>query len=176
MRLLLRSLLIATLCLSGLAQAQDTAVYFAPDPGTAKVEITNHGFALWNTVLSLSISVSSGHIDGEFFQDFIPNETKQEVMRPFALLLADGTVLPASGLKIVVPPRLAELAPHSGASRFSDRIAGVAVVAELEDVEGRLHIIWQFVLRDKKSQLRPSLPMSRFAKSGCWIGILLMRA
>jgi len=158
MRIALRS--FALIAITLLIAGYDTPVYFAPDPGTAKVEITNHGFALWNTALSVGVSVSQGRIEGTQFQNFRPNGTKQERMQPFSLLLTDGTVLPASVLTIVTPPKLAELAPDPQASRISDRIAGQAIVSELEDSARRLHITWTFILRDGSNYMRQEVAIS----------------
>ena len=141
-------------------RAQDTPVYFAPDPGRARTEITRHGFALWNNVLSIGVSVSNSRFDAVQFQNFCSTETTQQWMQPISLLITDGTVLPASGLTIVAPPKLVELTPTLQASRISDHFAGAAVETELEDSAKRLHIVWRFILRDGSNYVREEVVIS----------------
>ena len=69
-------------------------------------------------------------------------------MLPFALLLGDASVVPASAMKIVAAPKTVELTAEPGASRLAERIPGKAVVTELEDESGRLHVTWRVILRD----------------------------
>src|SRR6516162_3820203 len=109
MKLLLQSLLIAPMCLSGLAQAQDTPVYFAPDPGVAQAEVSQDGFALWNEAVSMSTLVANVRLNWLEFQNRLVSGTSPEPLIPFVLLLGDGSVLRASEMKMVVASRLVEL-------------------------------------------------------------------
>lgn len=154
MKLLFRSLLIATLCLPGLTQAQDTPVYFAPDPGATQADVREDGFALWNRAVSLSALVTNGHLDWLEFQNRLIRGTSPERLTPFVLLLGDGSVLRASEMKMAITPRQVELDAQEGASRLAERIPGKAVVTEFEDVQGRLHITWRVVLRDGSNYVR----------------------
>jgi hypothetical protein len=154
MKLLLQSLLIAPMCLSGLAQAQDTPVYFAPDPGVAQAEVSQDGFALWNEAVSMSTLVANVRLNWLEFQNRLVSGTSPEPLIPFVLLLGDGSVLRASEMKMVVASRLVELDAEEGASRLAERIPGKAVVTEFEDVQNRLHITWRVVLRDGSNYVR----------------------
>ena len=142
------------MCLSGLAPAQDRAVYFTPDPGVAQAEVRQDGFALWNRAVSMSTLVASGRLDGLEFQNRLVSGTSPEPLIPFVFLLGDGSVLRASEMKMVVAPRLVELDVQESASRLAKRIPGKAVVTEFEDVQARLHITWQVVLRDGSNYVR----------------------
>jgi hypothetical protein len=157
MRTALRILLLAgLLALSGL-RAQDTPVYFAPVPGVSKAEVRADGFVLWNAVVSLRASVSGDRVEGLEFQPLNFPNVSQERLQPFTLLLGDGTVLPASAMKFVAAPKLVELTAHPTASRLSEQIPGKAIIVELEDNTGNLHITWQVILRDGSNYVRQEI-------------------
>jgi hypothetical protein len=161
MHVFLRALvLVAITALPGRSFAEDTPVFFAPDPGVAKAEIQPHGFAMRNAVLSLRASFSARGVDTLEFQSLIPNGVPPQRILPFVLLLGDGSVLSQSALKIVVPARRLDLAPQPDSSRFSDRIAGKSVVTELEDSSRRLRIVWQLVLRDGSNYVRQKVTIA----------------
>ena len=73
---------------------------------------------------------------------------------PFVLLLGDGSVVSASGMKMVGPPEVVELDANPGAARLAERIPGKAVAVEFEDERGRLHVTWQVILRDGSNYVR----------------------
>jgi hypothetical protein len=76
-KLLVGLLLRGALCLAGASWAQDTPVYFAPDPGPAKAEIRANGFALWNGTLSIAALTSGGHVDEVQFQNLLGRGTSR---------------------------------------------------------------------------------------------------
>jgi len=139
---------------SAAACSQDTPVYFSPDPGVAQVEVRPDGFALWNAALSMSGRILGGHVEGLEFRDSMVNGTAQERMLPFVLLLGDGSVVPATGMKIAAAPKVLHLEAQAGASRLAERFSGKAVVVELEDDAGRLHVTWRVILRDGSNYVR----------------------
>jgi len=135
-------------------------VYVVPDPGPARGEIEADGFVLRNASVSLSASVSGGHVESLEFKDLIPNETAPQKMLPFVLLLGDGSVLSGSELKIITPPKLVDLTANTDASRLSERIRGKSVVTEFEDSGGRRHIAWQVILRNGSSYVRQEITIA----------------
>jgi len=153
-------LVMIALALAGCALALDTPVYFSPDPGVAKCKIRRDGFVLRNATVSLDASISGGQVDTLAFNNLIPNETTPQKMLPFVLLLGDGSVLSASKLKVVVPPKLVDLTAHSDASRLSERIPGKSVVTEFGDTGSRLHIVWQLILRDGSNYMRQEVAIA----------------
>src|SRR5271165_117368 len=139
---------------SAAAWSQDTPVYFSPDPGVAKVEMRPDGFVLWNATFSMSGRISDGQLEGLEFQDLMVNGTAHERMLPFVLLLGDGSVVPATGMKIAAAPKLVELETQPDASRLAERVPGKAVVIDLVDVAARLHVTWRVILRDGSNYVR----------------------
>src|SRR5450755_2692068 len=133
-------LAVVALLLSLGAWAQDTPVYFAPDPGVATGEVRPDGFALSNAAVSVNGRISGGHLESLAFQNRMVGGIEQVRLLPFALLLGDASVIPASGMKIVSAPKIVELAVQPDASRLAERVPGKAVVIELEDASGRLDV------------------------------------
>src|SRR5271169_3122913 len=119
MRMSFRSLLVmllAALCVAGVASAQDTPVYFSPDPGAAKGEVRLDGFTLSNAAVSMSGRIVGGHVERLDFQNRMVGGNQQVSMLPFALLLGDASVIPATGMKIVAAPKLVALDAQPDAS------------------------------------------------------------
>src|SRR5215467_7193971 len=116
MRNFLRAVTIAVL-LAGCVFAQDTPVYFAPDPGPAQADVRQDGFAIWNRAVGISVLVTSGRLAWLEFQDRIISGTPPERLTPFVLLLSDGSGLTASEMKMVLAPKQVELGAQEDASR-----------------------------------------------------------
>jgi hypothetical protein len=156
MHIALRSfaLVAIVLLLAGYVSAQDTAVYFAPDPGPAEGEVRQDGFALWNRAVGMSSVVTNGRLDWMEFQNRVMSGAAPERLTPFVLLLGDGSVLTASEMKMTVAPKLVELDAQEDASRFAERIPGKAAVTEFDDVQNRLHITWRVILRNGSNYVR----------------------
>ncbi|HVP55935.1 MAG TPA: enterotoxin [Candidatus Eisenbacteria bacterium] len=157
MKLRFRLLFTVALCLAGASQAQDTPVYFAPDAGAPRSEVTSNGFVLWNTVVSLSASISGHRVEELEFQALNFHNAAQERILPFTLLLGDGSVLTASDLKMVAPPKVIDLPVQADASRLAERIPGKAVVTEFEDTQGRVHVSWRVILRNGSNYVRQEI-------------------
>ncbi len=144
--------------------AEDTPVYFSPEPGAATVEVRPDGFVLRNSAVSLSGRVSDGHLETPAFLNRMVGGIQQVPMLPFTLLLRDGTVVSATQMKIVAPQRAIDLAASAEASRLAERVSGKSVVTELEDESGRLHVAWRVILRDGSNYVRQEVTLT--AKAG----------
>ncbi len=149
-----RLLLSLAMLFGSVLWAQDTPVYFEGDPGLARSGSGPGGFGLFNAALHLNVKVFGSHVTGLEFENLLARTSSLAAMLPFTLLLGDGSVLPASALKMLGEPRFTEVDPHPDASRLAERIAGRAAVVELEDEQGRLHVTWQLILRNGSNYLR----------------------
>ncbi len=72
----------------------------------------------------------------------------------FDLVLTNGDYISSSKFKIVGQVRTEALTANPGASRFSDRIAGQELVADLVSADGDLHVTWHAILRDGSRYIR----------------------
>ena len=86
MRILLRVFVAFGILLSFAIDvcAEDTPVYFSPDPGVAVAEVGPDGFVLRNGAVSLSTGVSGGRIARLDFQNRMVGGIQQISMLPFA--------------------------------------------------------------------------------------------
>src|ERR1022692_518645 len=133
-----RTLLLFALFLAVGLSAQDTPVYFAPDPGVAKVEVSPSGFSVSNFVLSMNWTIAGGGITALEFKDQLAHRTIPAQSIPFSLILGDGSVIPASAMKMAGAPRVVSLDAHPDAARLAERILGKSIAIEFEDERGRL--------------------------------------
>ena len=79
---------------------------------------------------------------------------------PFSIELNDAEVLRASDFTLRGEPRVEHFTPDPGASRFSDRLPGVAVHYALADPAGRFNADWAIILRQGSSYIRQQLTIS----------------
>ena len=142
------------------ALSQDAPVYFAPDPGVAKAEMRADRFRVRNAVVAMSASIESGHVAEMEIEDEMVKDASPERMLAFVLLLGDGSVVPAAEMKIIAVPKIVELAGQTGTPRLAEQVPGKAVVVEMEDHAGRLHITWRVILRDGSNYLRQEIEVT----------------
>ncbi|HZD32367.1 MAG TPA: enterotoxin [Candidatus Angelobacter sp.] len=140
--------------------AQDTPVFFAPDPGAAQADVRQDGFALRNAAVSLSARLADGKLESLAFQNRMVGGIQQVALLPLALLLGDGTVVTATGMKIGSAPKLVDLAALPDASRLSERLPGKSIVTELEDGSAHLHVTWRVILRDGSNYVRQEMEVT----------------
>ena len=83
-----------------------------------------------------------------------------EMDSPFAIFIQNRGVLTAADLAPEGAPSVERLKPAPGASRYADRLPGVAVHYLLADPRGEFHVDWALILREGSSYLRQSLTMT----------------
>jgi len=138
----------ALLAMTWLAHSAATS----PPPAQRKVVLSNG-------VLEAQWLVENGTLLGGTLKDLRSGTEIPLPAEPFALTLKGGTVLKASGLKLVGEPRTEPLAVVPGASRAAERIAGKALVAHMEDGEGHLAVTWWALLREGGAYLRQEVTL-----------------
>jgi hypothetical protein len=79
---------------------------------------------------------------------------------PFRIELRDVGVLPASGLVIQGLARVEQLQANPTASRYSERLPGIAVHVPLADPDGRFQVDWALVLREDSQYIRQALSIT----------------
>jgi len=147
-------------CCCVLLRAQNTPVYFSPAPGAAEAQVTTDKFSLSNNAISMSWHFSAGVVRGGDVRDGVSGSTIAAQASAFTLLLEDGRVIDSSGMKALSSPHVESLEPQPNAARLSDRVAGKAILLELEDTSGTLHIAWSAIVRDGSSYIRQQITLS----------------
>jgi hypothetical protein len=150
----LRQAAIVACLLAGGLWAQNTPVYFAPNPGSARADASPSGFTLSNAVLSASWKLSGEALRGSEFKDLLIGHIYPAQTLPFTILFSDGRVLTAAGMHMVAPPEVVALDPHPKAARMAERIAGTSVVTQFADQSQNLHVTWRVILRNGSNYVR----------------------
>jgi hypothetical protein len=142
-------------------------------PRTAIAQNTDHptvnvsgltGGKLANHEISAEWKVRDGHLAGLIVSDPAANGTSIELRGPFSLAMKDGTVFRAEDLALDGPASVEHFAPNPGASRYSERLPGIAVHYRLSDPSGLFHAQWSLVLREGSGYIRQSLTITAGVK------------
>jgi hypothetical protein len=146
------------LCLSANPLYAQTAAPEYTDQPTVAVNTVNGG-TLANRQIAADWQIHDGHLTGVVIGD-LNNKTALDLSGPFSLEMKDGRVLRAADLTIDGPARVEHLTPDPGASRYSERLAGIAVHYRLLDPLGLFHADWSLILRDGSQYIRQSLTIT----------------
>lgn len=92
----------------------------------------------------------------------------------FCIVLTDGTFIHASDFRLAGPVQTLPLPVKPGASRFSERLPGQQLVAELVSVDGNLRVTWRAVLRDGSRYVRQVLSFQAVQRAVPVNGILFL--
>ena len=122
------------------------------------------GGTLQNSRIQASWEIHDNHLASVIVRDkSVPESVSLSSLKlaePFTIELQRIGVLHATDLEISGPARVEKLTPNTTASRFSDRLPGVAVHYALKDHAGQLQADWALVLRQGSSYIRQILTIS----------------
>ena len=156
--------LVAAIGSPAWARAQGSPVYFAPDPGAARAEVTRDGFSVSNAAFSMTWTTTGRRARGLRFVNRLSEHARAAPPRSFVLLLADGRVIPADAMRMAGVPAILDLPAHADAPRLSDRLHGKAVAVVFEDEASGLRVAWTVVVRDGSNYLRQEIELSARAR------------
>jgi hypothetical protein len=125
----------------------------AQDSGKAVAAVNGNSYKLSNNTIEAVWTIRNNALDSLTITDK-EHKTTLSVADPFALLLKDGTIYKASGLKIDGEPQMLTLKPNPQASRYSDRLAGKQFNLPLISSDGNLRLTSSIVLRDGSHYIR----------------------
>jgi hypothetical protein len=155
------------------AQSQDLHDTGAGVPKCTLNDQTNlsqpGGGQLQNRVISAAWQVSDHHLHNLVITDKTLSsgvgESAIELAEPFSLELKELGVLHASDLVVSGAPHCEELKPRDGASRASDRLAGITVHYPLADPTARFSADWALTLREGSRYIRQILTITGGARA-----------
>jgi hypothetical protein len=136
------------------------------------------GGTLENRQIAAQWQIHDGHLTGLVIHNKSVEESAQDSsMRlngPFSLGLKEIGVLPASGLTIRGAAKVEHLTPNPAASRYTERLPGIAVHYQLDDPAGQFQADWALVLRQDSSYIRQVLTITAGSKPVPVSGIVLI--
>jgi hypothetical protein len=120
------------------------------------------GGTLANHEISAEWQIHNGHLTELVVHD-LNNKTSIDLSGPFSLEMKDGRVLRAADLTLDGPAQVEHLVPEPSASRYSDRLPGIAVHYRLLDSLGLFRADWSLILREGSKYIRQSLTITALA-------------
>jgi len=158
---LLASCLLAVLAGFGTAHAEDSVatgkLVLAPGAATFANQQSVESFG--NAAIEARWTTDQQHVADMTVTDRV-HERTFKIVAPFALVLADGSTIKASDMRLLSPPRAQSLPVDTKASRLAARIPGKAVQASFGDAGGRFRVDWQLVQRDGSPYLREKVTIT----------------
>ena len=120
---------------------------------------TGEDFPLGNETIVASWSIAGGVLRaGEVFERASGGRLLvSEAV--FAIVLADGTRLDSTQMRVVGAPVRETLAPNPRSSRAAGRVAGRRLTVTLEDDAHRLRAVWRAELRDGSRYVRQEITL-----------------
>lgn len=160
---LTRAVAVATLLIICTAQpcvSQEAAQETTDDPAVNIQDQT--GGTVQNPYLTVEWQIRDGHLVGLAIRSKIGSAKANalSIEDPFSIEIKDVGVIRAQGLAIQGAARVENLLANSTASRYSDRLPGVAVHYDLVDSSGQLHADWALTLRQGSNYIRQLLTIT----------------
>ena len=147
---------IALFALSASAQ-----VYFAPNPGPARVRWDGKIITLANKVIQVQWRIEDGQLRPRSVRSLLfQGRAWAGQNSVFTILLKDGHAISAGSLRISGEPKIADLAGTPTSSRLAERAAGKSLTIESDDPVTSLHITWRAMLRDGSNYVRQEVTLS----------------
>ena len=165
-RILLPAMLLC-ICSAAATFSQSPGDGTQDDPAVtlnAKPSGPNRGGVLQDSRIEAAWEIREGHIASLVIRDKSdsPSTPVSSVIleKPFSIELQRIGVLGSSDLDVSGPPRIEKLSPNASASRFSERLPGVAVHYALKDHTGLFQADWALVVRQGSGYVRQILTIS----------------
>ena len=156
-------LLLLAACVFGIgtARADDsmTTSELVLHPGGSTF-VDQHGVERFgNAAVEASWKIDGQHLIDMAVIDRVHHRTLS-VVAPFALVLADGSSIKASDLRLLSPPHEQALPVDAKAARLAARLPGRSVQASFGDTGGRFRVDWQLVQRNGSPYLREEVSIT----------------
>lgn len=110
--------------------------------------------SLANDQVILACKSENGVLLAESLKDKTTGQVVKLGGELFSLLLTNGDFLHSADFKLVGEVKTETLAANPAASRYSERLPGKQLAAELVSADGNIHVAWQGILRDGSRYLR----------------------
>jgi len=131
-------------------------------------------FSLANDQVTLTCK-TKGHV---LLPEALKDNSSGQVMKLgnelFSLLLTNGDFVHSGDFRLVGSVQTETLDVNPGASRFSERLPGKQLTAQLVSADGNLHVTWHGILRDGSRYLRQEFVLKADGKEVPLSGLMLL--
>jgi hypothetical protein len=111
-------------------------------------------FTLVNDQVTFACKAEKGALSTDSLTDKSTGQVIKLGAEMFSLLLTNGDFVHAANFKLAGSVHTEPLTANPGASRFSERLSGKQLCAELVSADGNIHVTWHGILRDGSRYLR----------------------
>jgi hypothetical protein len=122
-------------------------------------------FTLENDQVTFTCQTKSGQLLPGSLLDKKTGQVVEWGADLLSLVLTNGDILHSAEFKLAGKPRLVPLPVNPNASRFSERLPGRELVADLISADGNLQVTWHAILRDGSRYLRERVELKAGKKS-----------
>jgi hypothetical protein len=140
--------LLACAALPGFASTTASDPALASHQGTA--------YTLQDREVSVRFQSNDGHLSNVAMEDRRDSRSLS-IPDAFTLVVGNGFELRASQMDLAGAPSIENLRAHPEAARYSDRLPGKQICAELNAPTPSTHVTWCAVLRDGSNYLRQQI-------------------
>jgi hypothetical protein len=149
---------VTVLLLAGQAWTQTQLPFPGPAPGKAQAQATRSELVLENKALSCTWDVSRGRLTPERLTDKLSGAALAlRGAECFELVLDDGRIIKAFGLKITGEPKIRNLKPDPESCRWAQQLGGKQITAILTSSDENLTVQWRAILRDGSNYVRQQI-------------------
>ncbi|WP_426663394.1 enterotoxin [Rhodanobacter aciditrophus] len=142
-------------------------------PGTAIFADRQGEESFGNAAIEARWKLDSRHLVDFTVTDRVHRRTLR-VSAPFALVMADGSMIKAADMNLLSLPHVVALPVDARSSRLAGRIPGKAVAASFGDANGRFRVDWKLVQRDGSPYLREEVGITALKQAEKIAKVLLL--
>jgi hypothetical protein len=131
-------------------------------------------FTLANDQVTFVCKAEKGVLSPDSLTDKSGGQAIKLGTEMFSLLLTNGNFVHAADFKLAGAVHTESLTASPGASRFSERLPGKQLCADLVSADGNIHVTWHGILRDGSRYLRQEFVFKAEKRDIPLSGILLL--
>ncbi|MEA3224349.1 MAG: enterotoxin, partial [Planctomycetota bacterium] len=152
---------VLVLLLAGHARAQSQLAFPGPAPGKAGDKVRRGELVLENKVLSFTWDISQRKLKPKRVTDKITgNVLDLQDAECFQLVLDDGRIVKASGLRRIGAPEIRNMEPYLKSYRLAEHLAGRQITVLLASSDENIEVRWRGILRDGSNYIRQQITVT----------------
>jgi hypothetical protein len=135
-----------------------------PFPGTeisaATAKDVSGSWTMANNAIAARLESKEGRLSLVSLKNLLIGEELKWTDSNLFTIHLKGTSVPSSAMKLLKEPDVRSLKGEAKAAKLSERISGKALVAEFDDTDTGLHVIWRAILKDGSNYVRQEIAVT----------------